>query len=226
MNSKQKQKLAQIERHKKLLLQDKADISLTTILGSERCQRIISECREYRDRIYSPFKTLFMFIKQVLHPDKSCRNVVAGSVAEQLAGGEETSSTNTGPYCKARERLPEVAVKELVKEVGELTAGRARRNWNYHGREVKLVDGSTLTMSDTKENQKAFPQHKNQKEGAGFPLARIVAVMSLSVGTVIDYAVGAFKGKGTGEHSLLRRILDCIRGGDILLGDRYYPCFF
>lgn len=81
-------------------------------------------------------------------------------------------------------------------------------------------------MPDTKANQKAFPQHSNQKKGAGFPLARIMVVMSLTVGTVIDYAVGAYKGKGTGESSLLRSIFDCIEAGDIALGDRYFPNFF
>ena len=42
----------------------------------------------------------------------------------------------------------------------------------------------------------------------------------------LDYAVGPFKGKGTGESSLLRSIFDCIEQDDILLGDRYYPSFF
>lgn len=81
-------------------------------------------------------------------------------------------------------------------------------------------------MADTKENQAAFPQHNNQKKGAGFPIARLVAVMSLTTGTVLDYAIDAYKGKGTGESSLLRKIFDCIEKDDIVLGDRYFPNFF
>lgn len=81
-------------------------------------------------------------------------------------------------------------------------------------------------MPDTKENQEIFPQQKGQKKGIGFPISRPVVVMSLTVGTVLDYAIGAFKGKGTGESSLLRSIFDCIEQNDILLGDRYYPSFF
>jgi hypothetical protein len=34
----------------------------------------------------------------------------------------------------------------------------------------KLVDGSTLSMPDTKENQEKYPQPKSQKKGIGFPL--------------------------------------------------------
>ena len=226
MDFKHKHTVAQIERHKKVLLSGEADISLTKILSREGCQTIISECREFRDRFYPPMKTLFMFIKQVLNPDKSCKKAVAGSIAEQIEIGKKTSSSNTGPYCKARQRLPEKAVKALVKEVGKLSTKRTPASWRVYGREVKWVDGSMVTMADTKENQGVYPQHSNQKKGAGFPLARLVVVMSLTVGTVVDYAVGAFKGKGTGEHSLLRRIFDCINKKDILLGDCYYPSFF
>ena len=225
-NPKSKFVQIKIEDHKKLLTNGKSDLSLNDILSSEKCQCIISECREFRARIYTPLKTLLMFIKQMLNPDKSCKNAVAGSVAEQISLGEKASSTNTGPYSKARERLPEVAVKELVKETGELTANKAPSKWKWRGHDVKLVDGTNVTMPDTKENQEAFLRHNNHAGEVGFPMARLVVIMSLAVGTIIGYAIGASKGKGTGEHSLLRSILNCIKGGDLLLGDCYYPSFF
>jgi hypothetical protein len=39
-------------------------------------------------------------------------------------------------------------------------------------------------------------------------------------------AIGPYKGKETGEHALLRQILDSISAGDIVLGDRYYCSYF
>ena len=45
-------------------------------------------------------------------------------------------------------------------------------------RPVKVVDGSGLSMPDTEENQKEFPQSRRQKEGCGFPTMRIVALVS------------------------------------------------
>ena len=226
MDSNKKHTLAQIEKHKKNLLANKADISLTNILSSERCQRIFSECREFRDRVYTLIKTVFLFIKQVLNPDKSCKRAVAGVNVERLNEGRKPVSTNTGPYCKARQRLPEETVHELVKEIGSAPIKSAPSKWKPYGRDLKVFDGSTGKMADTKANQKAFPQHKNQKKGAGFPIARFVVVMSLTIGTVIDYAIGAYKGKGTGESSLLRNIITCIQKNDIALGDRYFPNFF
>jgi hypothetical protein len=226
MNSTQKQKIAQIESQKKSLMDHAVGISLNKILGSEKCQNILSGCREFRDRVFPPMKTIFLFIKQVLHPDKSCRNAVSNFIAEQANAGEYKNSNNTGPYCKARKRLPELTVKNLVQEVGASASKQGKSEWNWKGHEIKMTDGTHATMADTEENQKEFPQHGNQKEGVGFPIVRMVAVMSLAVGTVLDYAIGAYKGKGTGEQSLLRGILDCVNVNDILLGDRYYPSFF
>ncbi|MFI5344343.1 MAG: IS4 family transposase [Chlamydiales bacterium] len=226
MDFKQKHKATQVKNHKQALVNGKTDISLTAILSSESCQHILSECREFRDRIYTPVKTVFTFIKQVLNPDKSLKKAVAGVVVEQISAGKEKVSGNTGPYSKARKRLPEKAVKELVKEIGKSPTKAAPKGWKPYGRELKSFDGTTVKMADTKANQQDFPQHKNQKKGAGFPLARLVAVMSLTVGTVLNYAVDAYKGKGTGESSLLRSIFDSIEKDDIVLGDRYFPNFF
>lgn len=225
MDVKQKINLAQIEKYKELV-SGKSTISLNEILSSEKCQQIISESRDFRDRIYTPLKTLFTFIKQVLNPDKSCKNAVADLAAEQLITDGAIISTNTGSYSDARQRLPEQMVSELVKETGKSSAKNVPDEWKAFGRQLKGVDGSTVIMPDTKENQEIFPQQKGQKKGIGFPIARLVVVMSLTVGTVLDYAVGAFKGKGTGESSLLRSIFNCIERDDILLGDRYYPSYF
>jgi hypothetical protein len=221
-----KQISEQIKSQKQQLLGGKTEDSLLAILNSEGFQPILEACRNYRDRIYSPLKTVMTFIKQVLSPDKSCKKAVVGVAVERLSTKKEKISTSTGPYCKARKRLPEKTVKELVKEVGTLPSKDVASNWKVYGRELKVFDGTTVKMPDTKENQKIFPQHKNQKKGAGFPLARVIAVMSLTVGTVIDYAIDAYKGKGTGEISLLRSIIDCIKEEDIVLGDRYFPNYF
>lgn len=68
MDFKHKYKLAQIKKQKRSLSDDK-NISLNDILCSEKCQRIINGCRDFREGIYTPLKTLFIFIKQVLNPD-------------------------------------------------------------------------------------------------------------------------------------------------------------
>lgn len=226
MDSNNKQLVLQIKNHRELVLAGNNDISLTKILNSDHCQRIVSECREFRDRIYTPLKTIFIFIKQILNPDKSCKKAVSDVVAETLSKEGKRISNNTGPYCKARKRIPENTVQNLVKATGEMASKKSLPQWRYYGRELKVVDGSTAKMADTKKNQLEYPQVKNQKKGLGFPIVRFVVVMSLTVGVVLNYALGAYSGKGTGESSLLRTIFDSVKENDILLGDRYFPNFF
>ncbi len=64
------------------------------------------------------------------------------------------------------------------------------------------------------------------KPGCGFPIARMVGIFSLATGAIKDMAIGPYKGKQTGESSLLRRLLDLISPGTILLADRYYATFW
>lgn len=146
--------------------------------------------------------------------------------AERCLSGKKAMSILTGAYVRARQRIPEEIIHQLVQAVGLETLQGAPNAWKPYHREVKVCDGTTVDMPDTKANRAAFPPHHNGKRDIGFPLARIVAVMSLTTGSIIDYALDAFKGKGTGEVSLLRSILDCIKEHDIFIADCLYCNFF
>jgi hypothetical protein len=52
-----------------------------------------------------------------------------------------------------------------------------------------MFDGTTVTMADTPANQAAYPQVYNQKPGAGFPIARLGALISLSCGAILNLGV-------------------------------------
>jgi hypothetical protein len=75
-------------------------------------------------------------------------------------------------------------------------------------------------MPDTPENRAEYPLTYNQTPGTCFPVARIGAIISLSCGAILDLGICRYAGKGQGEVSLLRRIWDVLRQGDVLLGDR------
>ena len=64
---------------------------------------------------FPPLVTLETFIAQVLSTDHSCRDAVAQVVAQRLADGQAPCSSDTGGYCKARQRLPEALVMKLVQ---------------------------------------------------------------------------------------------------------------
>lgn len=224
MKFKQIIEKVQIKSRKKLLIQK--DNLLQVLSRLESCQQIISLSKTTRERIYTPFQTILSFTKQVLDSDKSCSKAVIKLAAERCVSGGKALSIFTGAYVKARQRLSEETIHQLVQAVGETTSKKIPIGWMAFHREVKVCDGTTVDMPDTKANKALFPPHNNGKKEGCFPLARVVAVMSLTTGSLIDYAIGAFKGKGTGEISLLKSILNCIKEQDILIADRLYCNFF
>ncbi|MEK7759573.1 MAG: IS4 family transposase, partial [Pseudomonadota bacterium] len=128
--------------------------------------------------------------------------------------------------CQARQRLPHEMVGTLARQIGALLGEQIPPAWLWQGRPVKLVDGTTVSMPDTPENQARFPQHGQQEPGVGFPLARLVGVIALSNGAVLDAGIGPYQGKGTGEHGLFRGLRRCFVEGDVMLADSYFCSYF
>ena len=180
----------------------------------------------YRDRIYPPLVTLGLFIDQVMSADQSCQDAVARSVSARVSEGRAPNGLNTGPYCKARHRLPAEWLTHLCRATGQRLCAAQPAAWRWRGREVKLIDGTTVSMPDTGANQAAFPQGSQQKESLGFPIARIVGIISLGCGAVLEWALGPCEGKENGETSMLRRIGEELNQGDVVLVDRYYAGYF
>lgn len=81
-------------------------------------------------------------------------------------------------------------------------------------------------MPDTQANQAFYPQSSSQKLGLGSPICRLVGIVCLGSGAVLNAAIAPYQGKGNGEQALLRTMLDTLNRGDLLLGDAYYATYF
>ncbi len=175
----------------------------------------------WKDRIYPPLVTLWVFLGQVLSADHSCRLAVARLIAHRVSQGQSACSAETGAYCQARKRLPEKFFSTVACLVGQALESKVDPQWLWKGRRVLMFDGSTVSMPDTHENQRAYPQVYNQKPGVGFPIARIAAVMSLASGAILDLGICRYAGKGQSELGILRTLWDIFLPGDVMLADRY-----
>jgi len=89
------------------------------------------------------------------------------AVVNRLMSGMDAGSVNTGGYCIARQRLPLEMVCTLARQTGELLSTNTPKDWLWRGRHVKLVDGTTVLMPDTEDNQARYPQHGGQAPGVG-----------------------------------------------------------
>ncbi len=209
----------QVRFLRRQFLQD-GDLPFTNVLSEQIISQALTAIQVFwMDRVYSPLVTLWVFLGQVLSADQSCRSAVARLVAHRISRGESACSAATGAYCQARKRLPEKFFSAVACLVGRALDSKVDPMWLWKGRRVLMFDGSTVSMPDTEENQRAYPQLYNQKPGIGFPIARIAAVMSLSCGAILNLGICRYAGKGQGEVSLLRRLWDVFRRGDVLLAD-------
>ena len=117
-------------------------------------------------------------------------------------------------------------MSQLATKIAELVHLKTPEDWLWKGRRVHLIDGTTLTMPDTPENQQKFPQQSSQKPGLGFPICRVLAVSCLSSGVILNAAMSPLKGKGSDEQTLLREVLGTFKQDDIVMGDALFGTYF
>jgi hypothetical protein len=197
------------------------------VLSADRVEDALrQEGARWRHKVYTPLVTLWAFLSQVASPDGCCRAAVARVLAWLVGQGQRPCRPTTGPYCKARARLPEALPRRLTRQAGRDLHRQAEAGWLWRGRRVKVADGTTLSMPDTGANQRAYPQPDAQEPGLGFPIARVVVVFCLATGAAIDAALGRYCGKRTGEAALLRQLAEAFEPGDVVLGDRSFGGFY
>ena len=220
----------QLQQHRSGINRRVAEIDavdfFNVLTGPELLETTEAHLPEHRERLYPPTVTLSMFMKQALEQDGSCQKAVNGWAARRAAEGLTAQSIRTGGYCRARGRLPIEMVTALTRESGQLLSALAHSGWGWRGRVVKLVDGTGISMPDTPENQASYPQPSSQAPGVGFPLARLVGVICLSTGAVLDVAMGPLEGKGHSELDLFRGLSAAFSRGDVMLADALYCNYF
>ena len=203
-------------------LQD-GDLPFTNVLTNECLSQALDSIKTaWKDRIYTPLVTLWVFLGQVLSADHSCRAAVARLIAHRCSQGLAPCSPETGAYCQARKRLPEQFFSDVARHTGQTLDSNSDSGWLWKNRRVYICDGTTVTMPDTEANQQAYPQLYNQQPGLGFPMARIGAVFSLACGAILDLGICRYAGKGQGELSVFRTLWNLFQPTDIVLTDRLY----
>ncbi len=163
------------------------------ILPSKIIEEVLVEIGiKSRNKFYNPIIMVWSFLSQVLDPDHSCKNAVSKIIAHLAEEDLNTPSQNTSAYCQARKKLPELLFKKLLDISSKSLENIVDKKHLWHGRTVKSIDCSTVSMPDTIENQKAYPQVSSQKEGCGFPIAKIGVLFSYATGAVMGIAIDIF----------------------------------
>jgi len=123
---------------------------------------------------------------------------------------------------QARSRLGADPLKALYEAVvAPIAESNTRGAWYRQWRLVSL-DGSTLDVADTVENDEAFGRPGASRGASAFPKIRFVALLEngthvLWNGRMADYA--------TDEMTLARDVVPALRKGMLCLADRFFPSY-
>lgn len=155
----------QIRFLRRQFLQD-GDLPFAKVLSSASIAKVIeSTGLNWRERIFSPIVTLWVFLGQVLSADNSCRSAVARLNAHRVSLGASPGSAAAGGYCQARKRLPERFFAAIARHTGKEIEKVVATPWLWMQRRVLMFDGTLVSMPDTEENQAEYPQPSSQKPG-------------------------------------------------------------
>lgn len=200
-----------------------ASLPFADALSAESIQAVVTELKlSFRERVFSPLVTLWVFLRQTLDPDQSCRQALCVLLAHRVSQNLSKCSLRSGSYCDARRRLPLALFQKLAQRTGRELQAKAADDWLFHQRRIVLVDGTTVSMPDTPQNAARFDKPRNQHGAGPFPVARLLVVLCGATAVVLDAAIGACRGTGTGELTLFRSLTHAFFPGDIVLADRLF----
>lgn len=175
-----------------------------------------------RRRLLSKENTFWSFLSQVLDADGGCKEVVRKLQVFSAMKSMKPPSSSTSAYCQARKNLDASSLEKILQHTSSSLKFEADPEY-LNGRRVVVVDGTGVSMPDTIDNQKVWPQQISQKVGCGFPQASICACFCLQTGALLSHKIG---NKKSHELPLLRQQWDTFKPGDIFLGDKGFCSYF
>lgn len=135
-----------------------------------------------RQRSFGHLPVFWAWLAQILEANASCQKAVGHIQSWAATCGLPIPSSDTSSYCKARGRMSLDFLKHIHLRICLHLRSRVAGCDSWNGLNLKAVDGSSVQLMDTNENQEAYPQPTSQKEGCGFPLMGIVGLLDLGHG--------------------------------------------
>jgi len=120
---------------------------------------------------------------------------------------------------QARTRLGAEPLRMLYKTVARPVASAKTRGAWYRGWRVMSLDGSTLDVADTSENDKVYGRPSNNRGACAYPKIRFLALVECGTHVLCGARMGAYK---TSEAALAAEVAPALGKGMLCLADRLF----
>jgi hypothetical protein len=206
------------QKHDEIIDATRAELAALfyDILPSEWLASITTDLRE---SIFTQAVVFWAWLSQVLEQNESCAKALVRVEGWREAGGESRPTFDTSGYCKARGRLPDEFLEQIHQRIESFAEARVEGHHLWHGLRIKAIDGTSVKLIDTPENQAAYPQPAGQAKGCGFPVMGIVGVLDLARGTLSDFITCPYRQHDIKGFYQLRKHF---QPGDLAVGDRAF----
>jgi Insertion element 4 transposase N-terminal/Transposase DDE domain len=123
---------------------------------------------------------------------------------------------------QARTRLGAEPLKQLYEAVVTPIAERDTKGAWYRAWRLVTLDGSTLDIADTAENEEEYGRPSASRGSSAFPKLRFVGL--LENGTHVLWAA-QMAPYATAEITLAQQVVPALRKGMLCLADRFFPSY-
>jgi len=195
-------------------------------LGSELDEEWVRDALEQtgtctiRRRKLPAEQVVWLVIGMGLFRDRSIVSVVKHLGLARNDSDQKPGGVVGGAIPKARRRVGEAPLRALFESTGRHWGHQVAAESHWRGLSIYAIDGSHLSVPDTPENREAFSGPKKKGARTGYPKLRLVTLMSTRGHIVVDAAVGAYLGKGTGEMTLSKPLFEQLPDNSLLTMDR------
>ena len=178
-----------------------------------------------RERSLPAHVMVYYVIAMALYMQVAYREVLRCLVEglRWLLGPEmELSVAGKSGISQARSRLGPEPLKLLYERiVGPIAVKRTQGAWYRHWRTVSL-DGTTVAVADTAENEEAFGRPGQSRGKAAQPLVRLMSLVGSGTHVLFGARMADYH---TGEKTLAEQILPGLRRGMLCIADRNFYSF-
>jgi hypothetical protein len=192
---------------------------LTQLVPFEMVDEALAQTKTVQRRVRDlPSRVVvYLLLAGCLFPELGYPGVWA-KLTEGLAG-LPVAAPSAGALAQARRRVGAAPLRWLFDLLrGPAAVPRGHGAW-WRGLLVCAIDGTILTVPDSPANLARFTKQKGNHGGAGYPQARLLALVACGTRTLIDAVFGPTT---AGETSYAPALLASLRAGMIMLADRNF----
>lgn len=135
------------------------------------------------------------------------------------APGTRVRITGKSGISQARTRLGSTPLLELHNAVVKPVAVEGARGAWYRGWRLVTLDGSTMDLADTPENEAAFGRPGASRGRTAYPQIRFVSLVENGTHILFGTRLAAF---AISEIALAREVIPHLQAGMLCLADRYF----